>query len=316
MPTSIRPEPTTLTEQALRLAWGAWTELGVSGWTRTHADWAIDPEPLILFTAGLRDIEPRLRDEATDWCTRYWRHVSRVRLRNLLREQSNETRHAFGEFAATVNELSPAKWPDSSKPRRYQPTGRSSLPPLERPALAWLRLRAMFGLGARTEILRQFLSHQTQPSSIASLADVTGYAKRNIAEECETLELAGVLAVRREANRFVYSLTREADLHSFVGALPTFTPHWPALLRVVEQFVDFDRARPRMGPDLTPVEAHRTLRAIEPDLDVLGLAVPASLEPSELGPAVDGIGQLTLTAWAQGMWPNDLTRSGQTPEER
>jgi len=31
--------------------------------------WAIDPEPLIVFTA-IADLDPRLRDEALDWCIR------------------------------------------------------------------------------------------------------------------------------------------------------------------------------------------------------------------------------------------------------
>lgn len=44
-----------------------------------EASIAISPEPLILFTAGLGDADPRLRDEATDWCVRYGRYVSAAR---------------------------------------------------------------------------------------------------------------------------------------------------------------------------------------------------------------------------------------------
>jgi hypothetical protein len=44
--------------------------LTAARWTRTHTDWAIDLEPLIMFTAALGDEDPRLRDEATDWCIR------------------------------------------------------------------------------------------------------------------------------------------------------------------------------------------------------------------------------------------------------
>lgn len=56
----------TFEQQAVALAWGAWVELGVPGAHRTHRDWAIDPEPLILFTAFRGDSDGRLRDEAID----------------------------------------------------------------------------------------------------------------------------------------------------------------------------------------------------------------------------------------------------------
>ena len=65
----------SLRRNVVDLCWGAWSELGVSGWSRTHVTWAIDPEPLIVFTA-IADLDPRLRDEALDWCIRNSRHVS------------------------------------------------------------------------------------------------------------------------------------------------------------------------------------------------------------------------------------------------
>ena len=67
---------TSVAELATELCWGAWSELGVSGWGRTHREWAIDPEPLILLTASLDKHDPRLRDEATDWCIQNWRFVA------------------------------------------------------------------------------------------------------------------------------------------------------------------------------------------------------------------------------------------------
>ena len=102
MAISSRRSAATFADQSLALAWGAWTQLGVSGWTSTHGDWAVDPEPLILFTAWLGDADPRLRDEATDWCVQNWRHISKARLKNLLREQPDDVAAAFGEFGATV----------------------------------------------------------------------------------------------------------------------------------------------------------------------------------------------------------------------
>ena len=91
MATSRRNGTTsTFADDALALAAGAWSELGVSGWISSHADWAIDPEPLILFTVWLGDADPRLRDESTDWCVQNWRFISKARLKNLLGAQPEE----------------------------------------------------------------------------------------------------------------------------------------------------------------------------------------------------------------------------------
>jgi hypothetical protein len=295
----------TFAEQSLALASGAWTELGVSGWTATHGDWAIDPEPLILFTAWLGDADPRLRDEATDWCVRNWRHISRSRLKNLLREQPDSVQDAFGEFAATVGVHAGVSWPGATEPRRYTVTGRSTLPSLDRPSLAWIRLRAMFGIGARAEILRCFLSAAGASTSVASLAVATGYSKRNVADECDTLERAGVLSVRTRGNRFSYSLARRADLKAFVGDLPDVLPDWTTLLNVTRELVTLEERAGDLTQRTLPVHVRSTLRIIEDDLDELGIeALSDNVQGADLWPTVRQLGIDNLGAWSIGRWPN------------
>ena len=69
---------------ALEIAWSLWAELGLSGWTRHHADSAVDLEPLIIATPRLGDWDARLLEESFDWCVQNSRFVSAVRLRNML----------------------------------------------------------------------------------------------------------------------------------------------------------------------------------------------------------------------------------------
>jgi len=304
MATSRRRRPAAnFAEQAVALAWGAWTELGVSGWTSTHADWAIDPEPLILFTAWLRDADPRLRDEATDWCVRNWRHISKARLKNLLRDQPDDVAAAFGEFAATVGAHAGISWPGATHPRRYTITGRSTLPHLGRPSLAWLRLRAMFGVGARAEILRCFLAQIGGAMSVAALAVATGYTKRNVAEECDTLQRAGVLSVRAQGNRFYYSLARRAQLKAFVGEMPAVLPDWTATLNVTRELVAIERRSEAGGVKTLPVHASTTLRLIRKDLGELDIeAPPENARGAELWPALRDLGAMHLGAWSAGLW--------------
>lgn len=303
MATSRRPEA-AFAEHALALTAGAWTELGVSGWTSTHSDWAIDPEPLILFTASLGDADPRLRDEALDWCIRNGRQVSKARLRNLLRAQPDEVQESFGEFAAIVGAHSGLLWPGATAPRRYTVTGRSAQPQLDRPSLAWLRLRAMFGVSARAEILRCFLSADSRALGIARLAEMTGYTRRNVAEECDTLQRAGLLSVRTRGNRFSYSLRRRTVLESFVGELPAVRPDWTAVLNVARELATLERRAQDADLRTLPVHVRRTLDRINDDLDELDIQPPPGVVVgSELWPAVHRLGKACLGAWSSGRWP-------------
>lgn len=299
----VRRPAATFAEQAIALAWGAWVELGVSGWTATHREWAIDPEPLIVFTAALQDDDPRLRDEATDWCIRNWRYVSKTRLRNLVRDQPQDVRDAFGVFAATVGEHAGVTWPYASEPRRFVVTGRSATPQLDQPSMVWLRLRAMFGLGARTEILRHFLARGDGRTSVATISAATNYTKRNIAEECETLEHAGVLSVRPVGNRFYYSLAKRSALEAFVGSTPPYRPDWTAMLNIARQLVDLELQATSSTTRTLAVKARKAIDEIEADLDELEIDPPSSdIRGEDLWPAIRRLGTETLGRWSLGLW--------------
>ncbi len=306
MPTSsrVRRRPaTTFAEQATALAWGAWVELGVSGWTETHNAWAIDPEPLIVFTAFLGDEDARLRDEATDWCVRNWRYVSKTRLKNLVREQPPAVRDAFGVLAATVGEHAGVVWPYASEPRRFTVTGRSAAPQLDKPSTVWLRLRAMFGLGARTEILRFFLTQEDGRSSAAAISAATNYTKRNIAEECETLAHAGVLNVRPMGNRFYYSLANRPQLEAFVGSMPPVRPNWIAMFSLARQLVALESEFATRTTRTFAVKVRNAIDEIEEELDELGIDPPPStVRGEDLWPAVRSLGKGSLGEWSLGRW--------------
>jgi len=295
-----------LEDLALGVCWGAWAELGVSGWGRTHQDWAIDPEPLIVFTAWMGDDDRRLRDESLDWCIHYWRHVSKVRLKNLLSTDLEDEFHdAWGEYAATVNARARVSWPRPTHAlARYQATGRSTLRPLTEPSLVCLRMRAMFGLGARTEVMRQLLFQGNQWITVAQLARATAYAKRNVADECDTLERAGVLAMRAESNRFYYSLAHPNALADFVGDLPTVRPDWRALFDLLLRLVDLERQARRVSDEVLHVEMHTTLRDIEDDLDALGFDGPGQTAALDYRDTFLPWAKRLLGDLAAGNWPN------------
>ena len=296
-----RPIQRSTASLELDVVWGAWAELGVSGWIRTHRNWAIDPEPLIIVTPLITARDPRLRDEALDWCIHNWRHIPRVRLRNLLRAQPDDVTDAYASFAATVNAHGGANWPDESQAWAYATTGQSMPPTLSRDSLIWLRMRAMFGIGARTEILRYFLSHERARAGVTTLATASGYTKRNIADECTTLQRAGVLAVRSTMNRLYYSLDRDTQLRAFVGEQPPVLPDWTALFRVTRALVGLSDAASRLPTRALNVEASRVLNDLDEDFDRLGLPPPPILRNDYWSTAQRVIDD-TLSAWARGQW--------------
>lgn len=271
-------------DRSLELAWSLWAELGVSTWTRRHSDTFIDVEPLILFTARLGDLDPRLRDESADWCIRYGEYVNKVRLKNLLKSRPEYGR-SFDRYASTVNEHGGFSWPaaKAARPLRgFQPSGRSRLEDPGRPALIGLRLRALFGTGARAEVLRAFLSSPQSAMSAADLAAATNYGKRNIADALDSLRLGRVLKRVHVRNASSYLLAAGSELSALVGPLPERFPAWNRILPLVadlRQIVGSDPDKPISRIAL----ANRFLRANADDLlhEVLGPAPPEVVGPDE-----------------------------------
>jgi hypothetical protein len=254
-----------------------------------------------LFTASLADTDPRLRDEATDWCIAYGRYVSAARLRNLLAHEAANVRDAFGEFAATVNGHSTLRWPGATEPRRFQRTGRSQIVDFHRPSLVALRLRALFGVGARAEILRVFLAGASATLSAAELAPDAGYTKRNVAEALDSLRMSGLLEVLPVRNQLQYRLAKAMELRAVVGEIATAFPRWRSIFHVLERLLETASKGDSLGPEVRAVEAARTLHDLEPDLRLASVAKPPQdLVAVDLWPAFERWAVHVMEAWSAG----------------
>jgi predicted transcriptional regulator len=271
----IASSSATIREHVLELVWSLWAELGVSSWTRRHELWAVDPEPLILFTAYLSETDRRLRDEAIDWCIRYGEYVSATRLRNLLKDQPAEAKSAFEDFAAVVNAHSAQNWPSTAEAPRYQPSRRSSLSSFEAPALIVLRLRALFGVAARADILRVIASEPARAFTASELVPEVNYTKRNIDNTLETLKLAGLLEVRAVRNQHQYRLTDARRLLGFIGQRPQHFPRWTPMFGFLTAILSAAPRIQELGPAVQMVEASRLFRQIAPFVEESGVIMPA-----------------------------------------
>lgn len=294
-----------LEAHVLDLLWSLWAELGVSGWERRHGDWYIDPEPLIAVTAWLGDADPRLRDETTDWCVRYGRYVSVARLKHVLRTMPEPVRQAFGTYAATVGVHAGFRWPGAAgatAPRPLRLTGRSGVDQFARPAQLALRARALFGVGARAEILRTLVASPParEGAGVASFADSL-YTSRNIAVELESLHLAGVLRSLSTGRTHRYALRAREHLAALLAPLPIIFPPWMALWLLVHDLLDLSRLPTSDRADDTvahAVEVSRVLRLRQHELLQLEVSLGAPLPPATAAPGYEAAWTAAVEQWA------------------
>lgn len=274
---------------ALDLCWGQWTALGVAGNAVQRGHAIVDPEALVLFTGALGDIDPRLRDEAVDWCARYGSKVaSASRMKHLLAGQADAS---TGRFIATVNEVAKTRWPlAGGQPWAVAVSGKSRLPSSEKQApLARIQFRSIFGCNARAEVflaLAMNRSAQNQFVPVSTLR-IVGYSRRNIAFVLEDLERANVLERRLGTKQAWYRLTKGGALRKLAPTVSTaILVPWHLVFRVLNSAVRFERAQADTPPLIRSIEAQRLMSDLAPTLGEIGLLPPQPVRGEEEGFAV------------------------------
>jgi len=98
-------------DNILDFLWRQWSALGVLGEARTEDPWAIDPEPLLLFTFEIGRYEPRLFDEVLNWLVVNGTWIDLQRLRGVLRGKDERIIKLTGAVARfLVQEGDERKW--------------------------------------------------------------------------------------------------------------------------------------------------------------------------------------------------------------
>ncbi len=216
-----------------RLAWSLWTELGVAGLERKHQNFPVAPEELIILTALISEFDPRLRDEALDWCIRYHHLISSIRLQILVEKYKEFIQQPFSLFAATINSNANirTKWPVLTKtsPLKFRPSGKSILRDFHKPSMIHLRLRSFLGVGIRADVLAFLLN---EPGGEFSASDFleTGYSKRRLAQILSDLAAAEILSQRHIRNQLRYTLVKRDLLIKILGGIPKNCIHWDRIL--------------------------------------------------------------------------------------
>ena len=144
-------------------------------------------------------------------------------------------------------------------------------------------------------------------TTVAGVAS-TPYLKRTVAQECDSLERAGVLSVRTLGNRFSFTLAKAAELEEFVGYLPAVRPDRTAMFNIARELVTAEEHMGSATLRTAGVGARSTLSRIEDDLADLSIDAPsADLTGGDLWPALKSLGDDTLGAWSVGRWEQTWT---------
>ena len=224
-------------ELILAFLWRQWSALGVAGVSQTADNWLIDPEALLLATTSLGR-EARLFDEVMDWLNLHGQFVNIQRLQNLsqrfggvtvlqgmaahlaqrsvhskwktlLREATGEPGVAKGLFPGVPvigakDELF-ARYGWLRGPIHLRGLSRPIDP--HRPSSFLIKLRALFGMQARAEIIAYLLAKES--GSASEMAQQLSYFPKTVQTTLNDMVRSGHLQVRRERHEKRFWLRRQ-----------------------------------------------------------------------------------------------------------
>jgi DNA-binding transcriptional ArsR family regulator len=232
-----------LLHKILRLLWREWSALGVAGEKNDMKPLhhVIDPESLLLFSFSLCRFDPRLFDEIIDWLNINGEFINIQRLINIqtkyifesgpqisavaeILSQKKEHRLKWKKLASLYKNIDerklfitpagkeiPVKNPDpfflekGVVRNRIQLRGNSVKFPLTGVESMLLRMRALFGINSRAEIITILGSvPEIYP---AELSRLTGYERRSVQSVLIELSRSGILDIRSDEKEKYYRLS-------------------------------------------------------------------------------------------------------------
>jgi hypothetical protein len=300
----------TVRAELTSFAWDQWAQLGVFAPTNRRDRWAADPEALLLFTLEIGRDEPRLFDEVLDWLLTSQSLMSVQRLRNLCADDEDrdlaegalgwvarwqprtrlapsgghaderEPRPLFRTLARPVQNPDPAFAAVGLLKPDTEPSRRSRQPDPLAPISFAFRMRLLFGVGSRAEVVRYLFTKPAGDASAQIVAEAAGYAKRNINETLKALVAAGLVTVYELGNEHRYNIN-VLGWNQVLGLTEeTWPTHrdWPQLLRALRRLSRWldDPRLEQLTPYMLASEARELLGEIEADLNFAGVPVSST----------------------------------------
>jgi hypothetical protein len=240
-------------DRLLGLLWRQWTAIGVRGQVENRIESVIDPDALLVFTCTMARRDVRLFDAVLEWLGINGRFINVQRVKRMLKEETFSGGSVLGVMAAaTKTSADEAKWerligkanPDqrSPEPLFYLPSG-DPLPVVRepdrlfadhgflrdrvnrrkvagpflpgRPSNLLLRLRALFGVNARSEILHYLMLNGE--GSPRAMARDEYYFSATISKALAEMSRSGFLVSRVEGRRRLYKLVPDSWQKLLIG---------------------------------------------------------------------------------------------------
>lgn len=316
----------TALEKLLDLLWRQWSALGIAGYGGSEEAKVIDPEALLLLSLTVARHDARLFDEILDWLEINEEFLNVQRLQNLVNQFGFQARAELSAVAEMLERKSSAalKWKKLAtkysreeesalffmKDGRPMPTPRDCdeifrrhgflrpivqkrnfsrpFPKEGTPALL-LRLRALFGVNFRCEILCLLGSvDEIHPSRIAGLVGQSPRSTQNLLAE---MTRSGVVQVRTHAREKIYALVpeildrllRSNGYTPWVNSVPLFRALEILWLGLA------DSKRRNLDPLMLASEWRRLANEIRPLMGKAGMGQPLREEQSYPGEKYYGI---------------------------
>ena len=256
-------------DRVIDLLWRQWTTFGVSGHGAQWHGSPIDPEALLLLTCSIGRYDARLFDGMVEWMGPNGRLINVQRLKRILATEQYAGEQVLRAVAATVSDsVSAAKWATTAvsaddtcqpgplfflKDGMPMPIVRQPDPifeehglqrdPYEARGVAQafqaelvpnliLRLRALFGVNARCEIIAYLLLNEL--GSPSSLARDAYYLPLTISKAMTEMRGSGFLVSRINGRRRDHRLVPGTWRELLLGEARPNSVVWPRLFRGVE----------------------------------------------------------------------------------
>lgn len=254
------------------LLWKQWTALGVPGYiTTSKSNTVLDPEALLVFSAGFARFDQRLYDLILDWLQIHSSQINIQRLKALHAKFEWKDSASLGYMSSVAAKTNPTRWkkpaadflPDDAtspvalfldengEPERYIPRQDEhalkygfrrnvrmdmqemavSLP--KTTATLLLRMRGFLGISARAETLLVLL---TLPQcKVQDIVDRSGFTWKSIQDVLSELTSGGfVSSVDGVSRGKLYYLSDPDSIRNlFGGRQGSFFPNWLCIYNAI-----------------------------------------------------------------------------------
>lgn len=338
MKTSLQGFSTDLVKRVVFFLWRQWGQLGLASTSVEPRDgWVVDPEALLLLSSTFARHDPRLFDEIMDWLLKNANFVNIPRLKSLLRRFEFSDQPVMAAVAGTVMEENrrlnwriPSMRPEGEAEALFMDAtgnplpdfgpsdpaflaagfkrGRVELRGLSRrfnaamPECALLRLRALFGVSARADVMLYLLTHDVaHPSGIAR---DTGFSQKNVQDTLVDMAASLLVHTVQSEGRMKHYFVQKEDRSQFLyhPEKLTLMPHWVTwspIFRALEILLAETRRMESqtLSDLLLASELRRLMARIQPLMNQAGMAQGFSDPSSHPGTAYTPVFMKEMEKW-------------------